>query len=216
MRRASLAGQGPAAVSFVLAAGAVLLVALRGGGSYDLVIRNEEAVIVWAVLGVGIAVGVLPIGRWTRPGIAFAAAAAGMAVWTALAFLWTSSAERTTVELSRTVFYVGVVVLGLSVVSRRNRTATLAGLFAGAATVVGLAFLSRLFPASFPANHVAAIFTNTANRLSYPFGYWNSVGCLAVMVTAAGLAASAGVKQAAARCACLAVGPLGVVTAYLT
>ena len=107
------------------------IVALRGGGSYDLVVRNEEAVILWALLGIGFAVGVLPVGRWTRAGWIYAGAMFALVAWTALAFLWTSSAERTTIELSRTAFYAGLVVLGLSVVNRKNRSALLGGVFAG-------------------------------------------------------------------------------------
>jgi hypothetical protein len=205
----------PKAVGFVLAYAAVLVIALRGSGSYDLVIRNELAVVVWAVLGVGCAVGVFPIGRWTGAARWLLASLFGLATWTALALLWTSSAERTWVELSRVIFFLGVVALVMSAVDRKNRGAVLAGVFAGAATVVGLALLSRMFPATFPGGHVDALPANL-RRLSYPFGYWNAVGCLGAMVSVAGLCGSAGARSRAVRAACLAAATLAVPTAYLT
>jgi hypothetical protein len=202
-------------ISLVLAALAVLDLALHGGGGYDLVVRHEAGLLVWAVLATGIAAGILPLGRWTRTGQVLVGALAALTVWNAVSFTWTSSAERSTVELSRVVFLLGVVVLGLCIVNRRNRTALLAGLFTGASIVVLLALLSRLFPSAFPLD-VVMVLTRHTDRISYPFGYWNAVGCLGAMVFTAGLAASAGASQLLPRALTLAAAAMAVPTMYVT
>ena len=47
-------------VAFVGAAALMLVYALRGGGSYDLVSFEEQGLVTWCVLAIGIALGLLP------------------------------------------------------------------------------------------------------------------------------------------------------------
>src|SRR5262249_25453976 len=71
-----------------------------------------------------------------------------------------------------------------------------------AVVVCILAVLSRLQPSWFPPNYVRNAFQT--KRLSYPFNYWNAVGCWASMSTVIALAWSAHIRSWLARCTCLA------------
>src|SRR5438132_1222424 len=90
----------PGALAFAGAFGLVLAYALRGG-AYDLVVRQEYGIVLWWILGLGFACGLLPRTMparlsWVLPGILLAYAA-----WTALSLGWTESSERTTAEIAR-------------------------------------------------------------------------------------------------------------------
>lgn len=200
--------------AFALAAAAVVAFALRGGGGYDLVARHEAAIVVWALVGLGFAFGVLPRGGWPIAGRVAVGAGLALVAWTALALTWTSSAERTGIELARVLFVVGLVVLALSLVDRRTVPAVGAGLLAGAGIVACLAFASRLYPSHFPTNYLGIY--SSGKRLNYPFGYWNSVGAFLAMTVAGALAASAGAPSRVLRALSLAVVPVALGTAYMT
>ena len=68
-------GQGPAKgrdtarparlAAFALTAAIATYYALRGG-SYDIVVRQEEGIVIWLVLGLGAALGLLPRARLPR------------------------------------------------------------------------------------------------------------------------------------------------------
>jgi tetratricopeptide (TPR) repeat protein len=200
--------------SFALAAAGTVAFSLLGGGGYDLVIRHEAGTLVWLVLAVGLAVGVLPLTVPARAGWALQLAVIALTGWTALALTWTPSAERTTVELGRIVFYAGVVAAVVTLAERRRARALLAGLFCGAVVVLALALLSRLFPSAFPTNYLAL--QGNVKRLAYPFGYWNAVGCLAAMVVGPALVIGACARPLAARALALASVSVAVPVAYLT
>src|SRR5205823_9745432 len=99
----------PAAVERWLAFGGalalVLIYALRGGGSYDLVAFEEQGLVVWWILAIGFALGLLPRSRPSRAVLALWAALAAYAAWNALSLVWTQSSELTTVELARSLDY---------------------------------------------------------------------------------------------------------------
>src|SRR5205085_1835056 len=88
------------------AAALVLVYALRGG-SYDVVAFEEHGLVIWWILAIAFALGLLPRARPSRPAIALIVALVGYAAWTGLSLLWTQSSERTTEELARVLDYVG-------------------------------------------------------------------------------------------------------------
>jgi O-antigen ligase len=196
----------------VLAAGAVLWYAIPEG-SYDIVARQENTLVVWLVVGLGVLVGLVPRSRPPRGGVWALLALALLVAWTALSFLWTSSDERTLAELVRVLQYSGVVLLVWFVVSPSTWRPVAAGLSAAAIAVCGLALASRLAPGHFPDEIADAFDTK---RLSYPLGYWNAVSAWGAMSVALALVWSAHARTLGTRAASLAATPLAVLVVYLT
>lgn len=203
----------PAAAAFVLVAAAVLVAALEKG-AYDVVTRQEGGVFVWWFLALALAAGVLPRTRPGRAGTLAIAALAAMAVWAAIGMAWTSSAERTYLEIARVVVHLGVLVLAATALGPSSWRAAVAGAAAGAAAVCAFAVLSRLDPGTFGADTAADAFG--INRLSRPLGYWNALGAWAGMTAALGLGLGAHARHPLARAAATAIVPLAVTTSYLT
>src|SRR5256885_8037685 len=111
---------GPAkALAFVVPAALVVYYALRGG-SYDIVVRQQEALAVWWVLGLGFAFGLLPRARPPRGVLVPLATIALLVLWTAISLGWTRSDERTFAELARLIHYAGLLLLVWSVVDART------------------------------------------------------------------------------------------------
>src|SRR4051794_35893242 len=133
---------------------AVLLYYALRGGSYDVVVRQEEAILVWWVIGLGWASGLLP--RFRRPrGSRFPLLAlAGLVIWTALSLTWTESDSRTLAELARVLHYAGLIVLVWSLFGADTWRAAAAGLISAAVAVTALSLASRLTPHIFPGDHV--------------------------------------------------------------
>jgi hypothetical protein len=198
----------------MLTAAVVVLYALRGDGSFDLVTRQENGLVIWWILAVGIALGLVPV---RRPGAA-AALTAGLltllTVWAACSLAWTESAERTTAEVARDLDYLGLLVLAATMLQRRTWRAAVLGLVAGAVAVCVLALASRLSPGSLPATGAGRVFGRA--RLSYPFGYWNAVGAWASITAAVTFAWGAGDRRRGPRMVASAAVPVAVTTAYLT
>jgi hypothetical protein len=203
-----------ASIAFALAAGALVALALQGGGAYDLVTRHEAGIFIWLVLAVGLAVGVLPTGTPPRAQAALLVALLALFAWTASSLIWTSSAEGSTVELTRVLFFVGVVAIAAAFVDEIGWRPVLAGLYFGAFVVLALALLSRLFPDAFPTNHLAL--QGNGKRLAYPFGYWNTVGCLAAMVVGPALLISASHRRLLVRASFLSGMMVVIPVGYLT
>src|SRR5436190_16406160 len=172
-REASIQGLAGPAITFVAAAGILVLYALRGG-SYDLVARQEIGLGIWWVLALGFALGVLPRSPSPLFRLLPVAAIAALGIWTVIGLDWTESAERTMAELGRVVAYAGLILLPVAFISRGTWRAAAGGAAAAALGVSALAVASRLFPGAFPKDLVMTSFT--AERLNYPFHYWNAVG----------------------------------------
>jgi hypothetical protein len=197
-----------------MATAAIVALSLQGGGGYDLVTRHEAGILGWLVLAVGLIVGVLPMGRprWTQ--YLLLGALMALLTWTALSLAWTDSNERTTVEIGRVVFYIGVVALVAGFVDRGNWREVLAGLYCVVAVVLALALLSRVFPDAFPTGYL----TNgrPGKRLGYPFGYWNALGCFVAMLVGPALLISASERRLTIRALALSTLAIAVPVGYLT
>jgi O-antigen ligase len=155
---------------------AVLLsvyLALSGGG-YDLVVRSEIGLVVWWLILLGVIVGALPRVRIPRAGWIAVALLGGFLVWTWIGLSWTSSHELTLDEVGRISTYLGMLVLGLCILTRDTARALLNGLGCGIAAVCGAAVLYKLEPSLFPADSARSLYATA--RLSYPFDYADGVG----------------------------------------
>lgn len=202
------------AISFGLALAAVVYLALSGGG-YDVVPRQEFALVVWTLLAAGFAVGVFPRGALSRWLLVPALAVLALLAWMLISLVWAESAERVTAEVARLLGYAGVMALALAGLNRNTFRAAAAGLSAGAMLIAILAVASRLFPDAFPgATDVARLFR--ADRLDYPLDYWNAVGAWGAMTAALGVSWSAHARTGILRAVSLAIVPVAGLAVYLS
>ena len=207
-----------AAAIWVLAGGLVLYLAVDGGG-YDLIVRNQAGIVVWWVVIVGAAAGVLPAGRFGRLAWAGLALFGAFAIWTALASTWSISSERSLQELSRVVCYLGVLVLGLAVHRDRESAVrhTIAAVGAAVAVVAALAVLSRLRPEMFSgAGQTASFLTGTHGRLAWPLNYWNGLAALMALGLPLLLAIATSARTLRSQAMAAGAIPLTALCAYLT
>ncbi len=191
----------------------LLYYALRGG-SYDIVVRQEEALVVWWVVGIGFATGLLPRSRPRRLTWTPFALLILLAALTAISLGWTDSDERTLAELARVLHYLGLLVLVWSAVDGRTWRAAAGGVVAAALAIAVLAVASRLFPSAFPADDLGRVFK--ISRLNYPFDYFNALAAWAAMSLALGLGWSAHAEGLASRVLALAALPACGLAIYLT
>jgi hypothetical protein len=200
------------AAAFLLAAALLLVHALQGG-SYDVVVRSQLAILLWWTITLGAVLGVLPRTRAPLALLVAGLALAGLAVWTAASFGWSDSDERTTVEVARVVHHLGVLVLVSLVAGRRTWTSAAAGVAAAAALVCAMAFVSRLAPDVLVAELYGP---EGGRRLSYPLNYWNANAAWGAMTLALLLPWSAHARSTAVRALALAAVPVVVCATYLT
>jgi len=201
------------AAAFALAAGVVLYYALRAG-SYDIVVRQADALVVWLILGLGFALGLLPRARLPRLWLVPFAAFVLLAFWTALSLTWSDSAERTLAEVARVAHLGGVALLTWSLLDRDTWRPAAAGIAFAGVLVAGLAVASRLAPELFPTNYPRRALGT--ERLNYPFYYWNAVGAWSAMSIAMALTWSAHAKQIIGRVVFAGAVPICGLAVYLT
>ncbi len=160
---------------WLLGFGTVLYLSVQGGG-YDLVVRNQVGIAIWWIAVIGVLVGALPFRKPNRLVLVAFGLLAGFVLWTGFSLFWTESHERTAIELSRVLVYLGI--FGLAILIRGTRgTRQMIAAVGTAIAVVGLvALLSRLQPGLFPGAQPPATFILEArSRLSYPIDYWNGL-----------------------------------------
>lgn len=207
-----------AAAIWSLAGGLVLYLALDGGG-YDIVVHSQATEVVWWVVLVGAAWGLLPAGRPSRVALGVLALFGAFVAWTALASTWSLSSERSLSSLSLVAGYLGVLVLGVLGHREPERALrhTLAALSSAIVLVAILALASRLHPGLFPASaQTQAFLAGSQDRLGWPLNYWNALGALLAFGLALLLAIAGSARRLAAQAAAAAGLPLLVLCGYLT
>ena len=207
------------AVSTWALAGALVLYLGFDGGGYDVLVRSQVALVVWWIVRIGGAVGVLPVSRFARVARAGLALFGAFVVWTAIATTWSLSSEHSLEELSRVAAYLGVLLLAIAI--HRDRAVALRHTVhaVGAAIVViaGFALISRLFPNSFPAAHVTNTFLGGARgRLSWPLNYWNGLAALIAFGAPLLFASATSARTLLMQGAAAAALPLLALCGYLT
>jgi O-antigen ligase len=199
--------------------GAIVLYLAVDGGGYDLVVRSQVAVVVWWIVLVGAAWGLLPAARLSRGAWAALALFAGFVAWTALATTWSQSSERSLQELSRLACYLGLLVLGMAIHRDRERAVrhTVSAMATAVVIVAGLALGSRLRPDLFPAAQQTASFLSGAQgRLGWPLNYWNALAALIALGLPLLLAVASSARTLVAQAAAAAAIPIVVLCGYLT
>jgi tetratricopeptide (TPR) repeat protein len=197
---------------FLIALALTLLLAFDGGG-YDLVIRQEVGLALWALIALGLAIGVLPRAHLTPAAWVALGGFGAFAAFNLLAHSWTESDERTTAELARVLQYGGLVALAYLALNRYTWRGAALGFAAAALVVPFFAVGARLFP---DLIHDDFARTLGIDRLSYPLDYWNAVSCWGAMAVAAALALSANASRIELRAGALATVPVSALSVYLT
>ncbi len=200
-------------LAFLLPAALLVYYALKGG-SYDIVVRQEEALGVWWFLGLGWLFGLFPRTQIPRLGLVTLGACALLAIWMAVGLSWTDSDERTLAEVARTLHYLGLLTLAWSLCTRELARYAVAGITVAAVVVCGFALASRLAPGLFTRSPVERLLK--LDRLSYPLNYWNAVAAWSVVTIVMLLAWAAHARRLLIRSLALAAVPACVLVVYLT
>jgi hypothetical protein len=199
--------------------GTVVLYLAVDGGGYDLVVRSQVAIVVWWIVLVGAAWGLLPAGRWTRTAWISLGLFAGFVAWTALAATWSMSSERSLEELSRVACYFGLLLLGITIHRDRERAVrhTVNAVAAAVVVVACLALASRVRPDLFVASDQTASFLpGTEGRLGWPLNYWNALAALLAIGLPLLLAIATSARTLAAQAVAAGAIPIVTLCGYLT
>lgn len=170
-----------------------------------------------ALLAVG--TGVLAVLRpetltgWSTPLAIATVCLALLTGWTWLSGTWSEGPWRAVFDMERVAVYLFALLL-FGMLGRRGARASTAihALAAAIVAVCAAALLTRLFPATFPASTPYG-----PQRLSFPLGYWNSLGLFAgIGVVLLVHLASDLTQRPAIRALAAAGAPLAAATIYLT
>jgi hypothetical protein len=201
-----------------LAGALVLYLALEGGG-YDQVIHSRVAILLWWIILISAAWGLLPRrrpGRAATTGLALFGAFIG---WTALGVTWSLSVERSLNDLSLVAGYLGVLVLGVFVARDRNRAVrhTVSALASAISVTALLALASRLDPGLISnAGQTSAFLPGTQDRLSWPLNYWNALAALLVLGVPMLMGLATTARRIGVQALAAAMLPVLIVCGYLT
>ncbi len=196
----------------------MVYLAVEGGG-YDIVVRGQVGIVVWWIVLIGAAWGLLPATRLTRPAWGALALFGGFTAWTALASTWSLSSERSLQELSRVACYLGILILAVAVHRDRERAVrhTIHAVATAVVAVACLALASRLRPNLFPsAQQTSAFLPGTESRLGWPLNYWNALAALTALGLPLLLAIATSARTLRGQAAAAAAIPIVALCGYLT
>lgn len=204
---AALALLGPALIAVPLA--------LDEGG-YSLIGRSRVGFLIWWLVILCVALGIgASSRRQGRAAMIAAGALGGLALWTLLSVLWSSSPERSLVEASRVATVLGAFVLVTLLCRAGQARRVAAGIGLACTAIVLLALGTRLFPDLAPVQEAAEVFPGFEATLSYPFNYPSALGALSAISVPLLLHHSGSRSLAAAALAAAAI-PATLLVAWLT
>lgn len=152
-------------------------------GGYDPEFRAAAAIVLWASVVFGLALGFWPRAAIPRTALLTGMCLAGLAALTALSIAWASDDGRAFEEVIRVLSYLGLFVAVVLGSPSGGARPWLAGLALGLLAIAVLALGSRFLPALFPEDEIVAAIPGSKARLNYPIGYWNGLGaCMALAV----------------------------------
>ena len=207
------------AVSVWALVGAIVLYLAIDGGGYDIVVRSQVGVVIWWIVLIGAAWGLLPAARLTRGAWVTLGLFGCFVVWTALGTTWSLSSERSLDELSRVACYLGILLLAITIHRDREHAVrhTVSAVAAAIVVVASLALLSRLRPDLFPsAQQTGSFLPGTQGRLGWPLNYWNALAALVAFGLPLLLALATSARRLIAQAAAAAGVPILALCGYLT
>ena len=195
-------------------AAALLGLAVAGGG-YAVQARAVAAVLVWWVVLLGLAAGLLPLAAPARPARWLCVLLAVLALLSGASAAWGSDAGAAVQSAALATLYAGVALLALLTLTERAAGAWLRGIALGLVALAGLALASRALPGLLH-DPVAAALPSSRARLGFPLGYWNALGlAMAAAIVLLAWHALAGTTRAG-RSVALGAVPLPALVLYLT
>jgi O-antigen ligase len=195
---------------------AATVVALAwSNGFYGASARTGLGVVLWWLIVLLVAAGLVHVAGRSRLASTAVLCFFLFAVWTGLSGLWSASIEDAHTEFTRTILYLGVLLLGLFLSGRASLRPWLVGLATGLVTVALIAFASRVEPSAFPDRGLAIRLPDSVGRLSFPVGYWNGLAILVALAVPLLLALAVEEGRSLPRAAALSALPLVVVDVYL-
>lgn len=150
-----------------LAAAAICFCAIFFGGG------QSKAPLVW-IGGLALVLAAALLVRPPRleaPGRLLLGGLAGLAVWSGITMVWSTSPDRTWQFTNRTVVYAAFALLGAAVGARVPRARLAEAAAALLALLVGWALLAKCVPALYSDY-------GRVSRLRSPLGYWNELALL--------------------------------------
>ena len=200
--------------AWCLSFAAVSYLGLSNGG-YDVIARSEVGIVASWLLLIGGVVGAVRLELRALSGAALALLI-GFALWTGVSLLWSSSPERTMIEIARCGALVGVFMLGLVAQERGCWRAVLNGVVAAAVLICGVGVLSELLPRLFDVPQIAAVLPSVAGRLAFPLNYTSGMGGFAAMTVPLALGASLTARSLIGQAAAAAAIPIAAFALWLT
>lgn len=207
----------PVLVGFGIPFLLVFTLAVEAGG-YEAIFRSQVGIIVWWTVLLGLTAGLLPSLRVTRPGWFALCVFGGLVAITALATLtWTESAERSVIELSRTLTIFGIFLLLLLVQGRDGLRRTLAAVGAATALVAIIALVDRFDPGLLPFGASQLLPENYPRaRLNFPLEYWNGLAAMMAIGLAPLVWLAGSARDAISRSLAAGAVPLVLLATYMT
>ena len=182
-------------------------------GGYGADVRAVALLLLTLLLAGRIALVRRPFAGLSPPLLIAGGALSLFAVWTLLSSGWSDAPIRATTEFQRVALYtVALLFFGAFLRRRGGLALAVRGLALAIGAICVAALATRLYP------DVHAVDTGlSATRLSYPLGYWNSLGLLAGVGLVLMLHLSSDVHEPRFVRALAAGGvPVAAVTIYLT
>jgi O-antigen ligase len=130
------------------------------------------ALLLWVMLARDPAAGLGRAGAWALGGLML------LSAWTLVSAVWSDSAARSVYEFDRNLLYLAVFAI---VAARPDGTATARWLVRGMAFVFVVVCAAGLAPHVLPETFNPPVGELGTSRLSWPLGYWNSMGLAAAM-----------------------------------
>jgi O-antigen ligase len=166
--------------AWALSLALVLYLAVDGGG-YAFATHSQVGIVVWWLVVISAAWGLLPVRRLTKMAKTALGLFAAFTAWTAIGITWSISSGRSFQDLALVTCYLGILVLAVSIHRERGEAVrhTTAAVATAIAAVAALALAARLWPGLFPSSRVTSqIVGGSQSRLLWPLNYWNAEAAL--------------------------------------
>lgn len=201
-----------AGAGFAGAGTTVLFLGFHGGGS-DPVVFQQLGLLLWGMLALALAFGVLPRIAPRRELRVPLVAGLILVVLSGLSLFWSPGVDGTLEVMNRLSLYVAALIVVLAAANSRTWQAWALGVALATIGIVFAGVLDRLFPAFFELDHPSGA---AASRLAAPLAYWNAMAGLAVAAVLASVAGGCLARSRFQRGIALAAMPTALLGLHLT